>query len=80
VPEIKFNIDTWHQAHHLGGVLADAEWRFNDLAAKHVVEYGEDEVSKALRDYAKFFRYVAKEVTKQVNASGVVARSDAINS
>lgn len=69
--QISISIDTWHQAHHLGCALADAEWKCLDAAANSVAKWGEDEVSQALRAYAKFFRQVAKEVTKQAGVLNV---------
>lgn len=59
---VTIEVDSWHQAHHLGCILADAEWAYNNQAAK----WGrDDEVKAALTAYARFFRRVAKAVTTQ---------------
>ena len=58
--QITIEIENWHQAHHLGCVLADAEWAYNQQAEK----WGkDDEVRQALKAYAKLFRRVARAVT-----------------
>ena len=58
--QITIEVESWHQAHHLGCILADASYAYNQQAER----WGkDDEVRTALRDYAKLFRRVAKAVT-----------------
>lgn len=66
--QISIKVDTWPQAHHLGCILADAEYAFRQRAS----EWGkQDAVSEALEAYAKFFRQIAREVTKQAGPLNV---------
>jgi basic membrane lipoprotein Med (substrate-binding protein (PBP1-ABC) superfamily) len=67
VTDVTIKIDSWHQAHHLGCVLADAEYEFRKEADAWVRSHNQtqDEVSTALNAYADFFKRVAKEVTSQ---------------
>jgi hypothetical protein len=48
--KIALDVETWHRAHYLGCVLADAEYQFR----KHGLEQDAD-----------FFRRIARAVTKQ---------------
>jgi hypothetical protein len=48
--KITIDVETWHRAHYLGCVLADAEYQFR----KH-----------GLDGDAYFFRRIARAVTKQ---------------
>jgi hypothetical protein len=48
--KITLEVETWHRAHYLGCVLADAEYQFR----KHGLEQDAD-----------FFRRLARAVTKQ---------------
>ena len=70
--QISISIDTWHQAHHLGCALADAEYEQLQASENWLKNHGEkDEVYNALLAYAKFFRNVAKAVTKQASSLNV---------
>ena len=74
--QVSIEVATWHQAHHLGCALADAEYEQLQAAERWLAKYGEkDEVYNALLAYAKFFRQVAKQVTKQAGPLNAYAPS-----
>lgn len=63
--QISIEVDNWHQAHHLGCILSDAEFAFRENASKGGAG------AEAVEAYADFFRRVAREVTKQAKPLNV---------
>lgn len=60
--QVVIEVKSWHEAHHLGCILADAEWEFR----KHAETWPkDDEVRQGFVAYADFFKRVAKAVTTQ---------------